>query len=77
MAVRFLIGPGVMAAASLAVGLRGTLLCVAIVQVIILLLDEALVAGSGLAWSRVMFSAGTACIFSMQHCTHALLHCES
>ena len=33
MAVRFLTGPAVMAAASLAVGLRGTLLHVAIVQV--------------------------------------------
>lgn len=35
MAVRFLTGPAVMAAASIAVGLRGTLLHVAIVQVII------------------------------------------
>lgn len=34
MAVRFLTGPAVMAAASIAVGLRGTLLHVAIVQVI-------------------------------------------
>lgn len=34
MAVRFLIGPAVMAAASLVVGLRGPLLHVAIVQVI-------------------------------------------
>jgi hypothetical protein len=34
MAVRFLIGPAVMAAASFAVGLRGTLLHVAIVQVL-------------------------------------------
>lgn len=33
MAVRFLAGPAVMAAASFAVGLRGTLLHVAIVQV--------------------------------------------
>lgn len=33
MAVRFLTGPAVMAAASIAVGLRGTLLRVAIVQV--------------------------------------------
>lgn len=33
MAVRFLTGPAVMAAASIAVGLRGTLLHVAIVQV--------------------------------------------
>ena len=33
MAVRFLTGPAVMAAASVAVGLRGTLLRVAIVQV--------------------------------------------
>lgn len=33
MAVRFLTGPAVMAAASMAVGLRGTLLHVAIVQV--------------------------------------------
>ena len=33
MAVRFLTGPAVMAAASFAVGLRGTLLHVAIVQV--------------------------------------------
>jgi auxin efflux carrier family protein len=37
MAVRFLTGPAVMAAASLAVGLRGTLLHVAIVQVLSLL----------------------------------------
>lgn len=35
MAVRFLTGPAVMAAASIAVGLRGVLLRVAIVQVII------------------------------------------
>lgn len=35
MAVRFLAGPAVMAAASIAVGLRGVLLHVAIVQVII------------------------------------------
>lgn len=35
MAVRFLTGPAVMAAASIAVGLRGTLLRIAIVQVII------------------------------------------
>ena len=34
MAVRFLTGPAVMAAASIAIGLRGTLLHVAIVQVI-------------------------------------------
>lgn len=34
MAVRFLTGPAVMAAASIAVGLRGRLLHVAIVQVI-------------------------------------------
>jgi len=34
MAIRFLTGPAVMAAASIAVGLRGTLLHVAIVQVI-------------------------------------------
>lgn len=34
MAVRFLTGPAVMAAASIAVGLRGTLLHVAIVQVV-------------------------------------------
>lgn len=34
MAVRFLTGPAVMAAASIAVGLRGTLLHLAIVQVI-------------------------------------------
>jgi auxin efflux carrier family protein len=40
MAVRFVIGPAVMAAASLAVGLRGTLLCVAIVQVIIIARDD-------------------------------------
>lgn len=33
MAVRFLAGPAVMAAASIAIGLRGTLLHVAIVQV--------------------------------------------
>ena len=33
MAVRFLTGPAVMAVASVAVGLRGTLLHVAIVQV--------------------------------------------
>lgn len=33
MAIRFLTGPAVMAAASIAVGLRGTLLRVAIVQV--------------------------------------------
>lgn len=33
MAVRFLTGPAVMAAASIAVGLRGTLLRIAIVQV--------------------------------------------
>lgn len=33
MTVRFLTGPAVMAAASIAVGLRGTLLHVAIVQV--------------------------------------------
>ena len=33
MAVRFLTGPAVMAAASIAVGLRGTLLHIAIVQV--------------------------------------------
>jgi auxin efflux carrier family protein len=33
MAVRFLAGPAVMAAASLAIGLRGTLLRIAIVQV--------------------------------------------
>jgi auxin efflux carrier family len=33
MAIRFLTGPAVMAAASIAVGLRGTLLHVAIVQV--------------------------------------------
>lgn len=33
MAVRFLTGPAVMAAASIAVGLRGTLLHLAIVQV--------------------------------------------
>nr|CAB3467262.1 unnamed protein product [Digitaria exilis] len=32
MAIRFLLGPAVMAATSAAVGLRGTLLCVAIVQ---------------------------------------------
>lgn len=37
MAVRFLTGPAVMAAASLAVGLRGTLLHVAIVQVTLFL----------------------------------------
>lgn len=35
MAVRFLTGPAVMAAASIAVGLRGTLLHVAIVQVML------------------------------------------
>jgi hypothetical protein len=35
MAVRFLTGPAVMAAASFAVGLRGTLLHVAIVQVLL------------------------------------------
>ena len=35
MAVRFLTGPAVMAAASIAVGLRGDLLHVAIVQVFI------------------------------------------
>lgn len=34
MAVRFLTGPAVMAAASIAVGLRGPLLHIAIVQVI-------------------------------------------
>ena len=34
MAVRFLTGPAVMAVASIAVGLRGTLLHIAIVQVI-------------------------------------------
>lgn len=34
MAVRFLTGPAVMAAASIAVGLRGALLHIAIVQVI-------------------------------------------
>jgi auxin efflux carrier family protein len=39
MVVRFLIGPAVMAAASLAVGLRGTLLRVAIVQVTIIDLE--------------------------------------
>lgn len=33
MAVRFLTGPAVMAAASIAIGLRGTLLHIAIVQV--------------------------------------------
>lgn len=33
MAIRFLLGPAVMAATSAAVGLRGTLLCIAIVQV--------------------------------------------
>ena len=33
MAVRFLMGPAVMAAASIAVGLRGALLHIAIVQV--------------------------------------------
>ena len=33
MAVRFLMGPAVMAAASIAVGLRGVLLHIAIVQV--------------------------------------------
>jgi auxin efflux carrier family len=33
MAVRFLTGPAVMAAASIAVGVRGTLLHIAIVQV--------------------------------------------
>lgn len=38
MAVRFLTGPAVMAAASIAVGLRGVLLHVAIVQVIIIFL---------------------------------------
>lgn len=38
MAVRFLTGPAVMAAASIAVGLRGTLLHVAIVQVTLRLL---------------------------------------
>ena len=38
MAVRFLTGPAVMAAASIAVGLRGTLLHVAIVQVIIIII---------------------------------------
>lgn len=37
MAVRFLTGPAVMAAASLAVGLRGVLLHVAIVQVTLFL----------------------------------------
>lgn len=37
MAVRFLTGPAVMAAASIAVGLRGTLLHVAIVQVNLLI----------------------------------------
>ena len=36
MAVRFLAGPAVMTAASFAVGLRGTLLHVAIVQVLAL-----------------------------------------
>lgn len=40
MAVRFLTGPAVMAAASIAVGLRGTLLHVAIVQVAILFLQK-------------------------------------
>ena len=35
MAVRFLTGPAVMAAASITVGLRGTLLRIAIVQVLI------------------------------------------
>ena len=34
MAVRFLVGPAVMAAASIAVGLKGVLLHVAIVQVL-------------------------------------------
>ena len=33
MAIRFLFGPAVMAVTSAAVGLRGTLLCIAIVQV--------------------------------------------
>jgi len=33
MAVRFLTGPAIMAAASIAVGIRGTLLHIAIVQV--------------------------------------------
>lgn len=37
MAIRFLTGPAVMAIASIAIGLRGTLLRVAIVQVIFLL----------------------------------------
>ena len=36
MAVRFLIGPAVMAAASIAIGIRGILLHVAIIQVIII-----------------------------------------
>lgn len=37
MAIRFLTGPAVMAAASIAVGVRGTLLHIAIVQVFTLL----------------------------------------
>jgi auxin efflux carrier family len=41
MAIRFLTGPAVMAAASIAVGLRGTLLHVAIVQVNLLFLNDA------------------------------------
>ncbi|KAK8363149.1 hypothetical protein V6Z11_A03G147400 [Gossypium hirsutum] len=35
MAVKFLIGPAVMAASSIVVGLRGTLLCIAIVQAVL------------------------------------------
>jgi len=40
MGVRFLAGPAVMAAASLAIGLRGTLLQIAIVQVTMLHVDD-------------------------------------
>jgi auxin efflux carrier family protein len=40
MAIRFLCGPAVMAAASAAVGLRGTLLRIAIVQVLYQLADR-------------------------------------
>ena len=39
MAIRFLTGPAVMAIASIAIGLRGTLLRVAIVQVLLFILD--------------------------------------
>lgn len=43
MGVRFLAGPAVMAAASIAVGLRGVLLHVAIVQVILFSLFRSIV----------------------------------